>query len=305
MGEAHHTIKFVARRTGLTQHVIRVWERRYGAVKPNRTDTNRRLYSDEDVERLALLRKAIEAGHSIGNIANLPGQRLQALAAEATANPTLSPGTLVPGYVAGALEAIRRMEEAELEKVLERGIIHYGQHGLLEKLIGPLAQRVGELWREGELTASHEHFATAAIRTFLGRNSAAFSATVNAPVLVVTTPSGQLHELGAIMACAAANDAGWRVVYLGPSLPAAEIASAAVRNQAKAVALSIVYPEDDPNLPHELENLGKYLSPGIHVVVGGRGAEAYLPVINKIGAQCTGSFKELYAWLDEWRKEQK
>jgi methanogenic corrinoid protein MtbC1 len=108
----------------------------------------------------------------------------------------------------------------------------------LEKVIGVLAQRVGDLWRAGEILAAHEHFASAAIRGFLGRNARPFAPGSNLPTLVVGTPSGQLHELGAVMVAAGANDLGWRVVYLGPSLPAGELAAAAAQNQARAVALS-------------------------------------------------------------------
>src|SRR5262245_25366803 len=88
--EQGYPIRAVARRTGLTSHVIRVWEKRYGAVSPMRTPTNRRLYSDTDVERLRLLHQATLAGHSIGQIAQLPNERLQALvAADDLGAPTL------------------------------------------------------------------------------------------------------------------------------------------------------------------------------------------------------------------------
>ena len=75
--------KRVARRTGLTAHVIRIWEKRYGAVQPERTGTNRRLYSEEQIERLSLLREITRAGHSIGPVAKLPTENLRKLAAEA------------------------------------------------------------------------------------------------------------------------------------------------------------------------------------------------------------------------------
>jgi DNA-binding transcriptional MerR regulator len=78
---AHHSIKAVSRRTGLSPHVIRIWEKRYGAVEPRRTSTNRRLYSDAEIERLNSLRLATAAGHSIGNIATLPLRQLNSLVA--------------------------------------------------------------------------------------------------------------------------------------------------------------------------------------------------------------------------------
>ena len=69
----------VARRSGLSQHTIRIWERRYDAVTPERTDSNRRLYSEEDVARLTLLNRAVQAGHRIGDIAGFPTAKLEKL----------------------------------------------------------------------------------------------------------------------------------------------------------------------------------------------------------------------------------
>ncbi|MEM8964269.1 MAG: MerR family transcriptional regulator, partial [Acidobacteriota bacterium] len=61
----------VARRTGLQADLIRAWERRYGAIEPERDRNQRRLYSEDDVTRLVLLRRLVEAGHSIGRVAEL------------------------------------------------------------------------------------------------------------------------------------------------------------------------------------------------------------------------------------------
>ena len=69
----------VARRTGLSAHVIRIWEKRYGAVKPERTPTNRRVYSEDQIERLDLLCRVTQAGHSIGHVAKLPTESLRKL----------------------------------------------------------------------------------------------------------------------------------------------------------------------------------------------------------------------------------
>src|SRR3954468_363886 len=73
------SIKVVARETGLSVHAIRVWERRYGAVQPTRAGNNRRLYNEQDVERLRLLHQATSAGHSIGQIAQATTAELDQL----------------------------------------------------------------------------------------------------------------------------------------------------------------------------------------------------------------------------------
>ncbi|HRE83643.1 MAG TPA: MerR family transcriptional regulator, partial [Opitutaceae bacterium] len=66
MSEPMHTIQQAAERAGITAHVVRAWEKRYGAVQPARTGTQRRRYTEEDVERLTLLAALARAGHAIG-----------------------------------------------------------------------------------------------------------------------------------------------------------------------------------------------------------------------------------------------
>jgi len=310
MADAHHTMKATAQRTGLTPHVLRVWEKRYSAVKPDRTDTNRRLYSDEEVERLSLLREITRGGHSIGAVARLPLEKLRELAAQArNGNPVASQ---VPAHRVAPLPlldeciaAVHRLDSRALDKALGRGAAELGAQGLLQHVIAPLAQTIGELWRKGTITAAHEHFASAVIRVFLGHTAQSFAGTDGAPVLVVATPSGQLHELGALLAAAAAANMGWRVIYIGASLPAAEIAGAVRQNVARAVALSLVYPEDNPRLEGELVRLRELLGPEIPVLVGGRAMPAYREALEKLHALPIRDLDHLCASLEELRKPAK
>jgi methylmalonyl-CoA mutase cobalamin-binding domain/chain len=175
------------------------------------------------------------------------------------------------------------MDAETLGANLERSSIALGQRGLLERFVSPLARRIGELWENGTMTAAHEHFASNVLRQFLLRGSRAYSAGVNAPLLVVTTPTGQLHELGAAIVAASARDLGWRVLYLGANLPAADIAHAAIQNSARVVALSIVYPGDDDSLPGELALLRRLVPAGIDIIAGGAAAPAYRAVMDAAG----------------------
>lgn len=303
MTTVKHSIRVVSRRTGLTAHAIRVWEKRYGAVTPTRTSTNRRLYSEEEIERLNLLHQATKSGHNIGSVAHLPTDQLRNFAIQnpAPAAPALLPGTASPTpefVLEGCLSAIRRLDSQALEQVLERGAVQLGQHGLLLKVIAPLTDQIGELWRKGDLTSAHEHMATWILRLFLGRSTKAYALNGIAPLLIVATPAGQLHEVGAVMVAAAAADCGWKVTYLGASLPASEIAGVAIQNAARAVALSLVYPEDDPNLAGELQNLRRYLPPSVALIAGGRASPAYRDALQSVGAIACRSLEDLAGHLD-------
>jgi DNA-binding transcriptional MerR regulator/methylmalonyl-CoA mutase cobalamin-binding subunit len=303
MDEVQHSIKVAARRSGLSTHVIRVWEKRYDAVSPERTDTNRRLYSEEEIERLTLLRMATVAGHSIGNIARLPLEKLRSLIGKVTAETTTTKrdARTAEEAIQRALESVRAMDAGALENALKQAAVTHGQHGLLQAVIAPLATQVGDLWLNGEITAAHEHFASAVIRGFLMRNARSYAAGTAMPTIVVTTPPGQLHEIGAVMVAAAAADVGWRVIYLGPSLPAAEIAGAALQNEARAVALSIVFPADDPHLADELTRLRQLLPASTKIIVGGRAAVSYAKTIKELNLWETKSLGDLYPLLEELR----
>lgn len=313
MAQVNHSMKVVTQRTGLSPHVIRVWERRYGAVTPGRTDTNRRLYSEDEVQRLILLRRATNAGHSIRNVANLSTPELGELVGEGTQEQPMDGKDVRPAprqssaasLVDQALTAVARLDAEGLEKALNRGAVELGQQALLQQVIVPLIEEIGNRWQRGALKVAHEHIATAVIRTFLGNFSRGYTVPSSAPGLIVTTPAGQLHELGAILVAAAANQQGWRVTYLGPSLPAEEIAGAVIQDNARAVALSVVYPEDDPHLDAELRRLRHLLPSEVFLLVGGRAAHCYRSSLLEIAALELPDIPSLYTLLERLRRNRK
>lgn len=297
-------IEAVAQRSGLSQHLIRVWERRYAAVTPSRTETNRRLYSEADAVRLALLNRAVHAGHKISNIAGLPTSKLEQLVAASPPRPTTDPA--VPAgpsrhYVAAALRAVEQFDTEALEAQLSRAEVDLGQTQTLEQVIMPLLEQIGRRWRDGAVRIAQEHLATAAVRNHIGALLASMRHPAEAPGLVVATPAGQQHEVGALIVALAAASEGWRPVYLGASLPADEIAGAAMKSGARAVALSLVFPADDPKLPAELERLTRLLPAGFPVFVGGRSAASYLKAIASSGAVYLGGLADLRRRLEQQR----
>ena len=320
-----HPIKTVAWQTGLSPHVIRAWEKRYQTVQPTRSEGKQRLYSTADIERLTVLRQATEAGFSIGAIASLPTESVQALLTKAVGTQRVvdsaetgqtdlvkiglplsfvDPGMEeIGGFLDGAFEAVLRMDAERLEGVLERASVSLGQVRLRSELVVPLVERIGEGWIKGQVKVAQEHVATAVLRTFLGHIARPIALHPRAPVLVVTTPSGQHHELGAIIVAAAATGIGWRVVYGGACLPAEEIASMAIEQRARAVGLSVVHPTDDPALSLELQLLRRLLPPSTPILVGGRASAAYQAEIDAVGAMRVGSLESLRQLLNQLRGE--
>jgi methanogenic corrinoid protein MtbC1 len=285
-GQKRHPIQVASRWSGLTAHVLRAWEKRYGAVEPGRAEGGRRLYSDADIARLRLMREAIAGGRRIGDIARRSLGELEAIVDEdrAERDGAEAPPSEVGAadrYALEALDAIRRLDDGQLRSALTRAVRALSPFELVDSVVTPLMHRVGELWEEGELTPGHEHLASAVVKQILMELLGAFQPDGDAPVLVVATPAGQRHEIGALLAAASAALEGWRAVYLGGDLPTADIVDAAAQTKARAVALSVM--SADERLPEELASLRRGLGRGAPIFVGGQGAPALVDVIAGAG----------------------
>lgn len=288
-----HPIQVVARRTGLSLHVLRVWERRYAAVAPHRDAANRRVYCDADIERLQLLQRCVAMGRAIGSIAGLPTDALRAVVAgDARQSRAPEAGSFeaagaTPGDCAvwyqRCCEAAARMDAEALEGTLQLARVTISRTALMESVITPLMDEIGARWRDGALRPAHEHIATAVVRTFLGAAGGCYDLAPDAPRLIAGTPAGQVHEIGALIVAATAAAEGWRVTYLGPNLPADDLAAAALGCGARAVSLSVVYPADDAHLHLEFEQLRRGVGPHVAILVGGRAAGAYRATIDHVG----------------------
>lgn len=302
-----HSIRVVARRTGLSAHVIRAWERRYHAIRPARSETNRRVYSKEDIERLRLLRAATRGGHRIGEIAHLSDEELGALVEELRVEPETSAAPTSPlrseakDLFGQALAAVEQLDAEGLEAIFARAAARSSRSAILDQLILPLMERIGDAWREGSLRVAHEHLASAIVRTFLGNLERSYPSEDDAPRLLVATPVGQVHELGALAVAAAAAAEGWHVIYLGASLPADEILAACELRRCAAVSLSITYPPDDARLDADLRQLGRSLPPGVPLLVGGRSAAGYRTGLEEAGAVVLENLDALRLHLEDLR----
>ena len=303
-----YPIKVVSQMTGLSAFVIRAWEKRYSVVSPSRTETNRRLYSEEDIEKLRLLNDAIQKGHNIGGIAKLSIDELKSVLEHKHESSTVINGSSVEMFsdvssiISNSIEAIKAYDAWTLETILLKASSIMSQPQLIENLIIPLVYKVGDMWHDGTIRVANEHLATAVIRSFLVNLIDQQTPSENAPIVISATPRGQDHELGALIAAVVASSAGWKVVYLGPNLPVEEIVAVTDKLEAKAVALSLVYPNDDQQLRKDLLNLERMLPGNTALLVGGRAASGYLHVLDEIGAIVVKDTKQLRVEIETLRE---
>ena len=308
--EGLHPIRSVAYRTGLSPHVIRAWERRYSAIEPGRTDTNRRLYTDADIERLQLLRMATEGGRGIGHVAGLTTEELRLLVSRDSASGKLSVASTrsdrepAAYHLDKCMDAVRQLDAGLLEERMLQATVTLSAQSLIEDLLVPFMAQLGQLWHEGSLRPAHEHLASVVVRNVFASLAASHRTTAGAPELIVATLPGQWHEFGALAATATALSEGWRVTYLGPNLPAEDVAATAQSRRARAVAISLVYPADDAHLHAELVRLRRLLPASTALVAGGQASGAYAAALGQADALVATSLAEFRHWLRRLRSSQ-
>jgi DNA-binding transcriptional MerR regulator/methylmalonyl-CoA mutase cobalamin-binding subunit len=301
-----HPIAVIAERTGLTQDVLRVWERRYGAVDPKRSPTGQRVYTDADLERLRLLHAATRAGRSIGQIARLSDKALTSMVkqdAVARAERVSAAGETIDdvGLIDTALSLAQSLQSRQLDDHLRRASAMLGLPEFLSRVAAPLLRRIGDEWHAGSFTPAQEHFASSALYDIIVERMRAFAPRDDAPRILIATPAGERHAIGAALVGAGAAVEGWRVIYLGADLPAEEIVAAAIASNVAVVALSVLYVEDRERVIGELRAVRSRLPMGIPLFVGGSGALTLARELSAPGIRVSGNVAELY---DELRRSQ-
>lgn len=285
-----HPIGVASERTGLSLDVLRVWERRYGAVAPTRAAGGQRLYSDADLERLRLLRLATLAGRGIGQVASLGGEELAELVrGDETARrrtgvrETVVAAAPAEDDIQRALAFTRALDGLALEGLLRRSVAVLGMAVFLDALAEPLLRRIDEEREAGRLSTAQERLATLTVRRLLDGAVLSLAVPSGASHLLVATPAGERRELEALLVAAAAAVEGWRVTYLGPDLSADEIAGAAASTAAQAVGVSVSHTVRRESLMDELRRLRAALPPIVPLLVGGVGAHGLATELESAG----------------------
>lgn len=279
--ELTYPLRSASRLTGLSPELLRAWERRYGVVEPLRTPGGTRRYRASDLERLRLLKGAIESGHRIGTLAGLSNEELEQLASPAEAGP--------PNRLDDILAALDELDGAEAQRLLGLQLSALGAIRFAREIAIPLVHEIGERWVGQRMRIASEHLATAVLRSMLGSALQPSASALRGARIVFATLAGERHELGVLMAALSSMGAGANPIYLGPEVPVEDLLHAVQRADAAALALSLVAaPASEVAGP--LAALRAGLPAEVHLWVGGAGA-ASLPL--PPGVERIESFEQL------------
>ena len=265
--EGLYPIRAVAKLTGLSIDTLRAWERRYSAVTPGRSERGRQ-YTDNQIQRLLLLRELVERGHAIGQIAPLSEAGLRQLLGMPQGSGSKPPepaGALVDPLI----EAFENFEDARANEELGRLAALLSPRDLVYRVVLPLMREVGDRWHRGKMGIAQEHLVSSALRNLLGSMLRLYPAQRGGPKMLIAALSGEFHEFGLLAAAMIASQAGMNAVLLGANLPAAELAYAARKTGAEIVLVG--YSGTLKSAASELEQLAGWLPQGTELWVGGHG----------------------------------
>lgn len=230
-------IAAVERDTGLSKDTLRVWERRYGFPAPSRDRLGERVYPVEQVDRLRILRRLLDAGHRPGRVVALPFERLRVLASE-HAGSSGPVGQAASAELRHLLGLVVGHELEALRRALGQALVAIGLERFVTDLVAPLTRMVGEAWARGEIEIFEEHLFTESVQRALRGAIDAIAQPAGSPRVLMTTLPQEAHGLGLLMAEALLALEGCCCLSLGVQTPVGDIAQAAVSQRADIVALS-------------------------------------------------------------------
>ncbi|MEQ1792720.1 MAG: cobalamin B12-binding domain-containing protein [Nitrospira sp.] len=267
-----HRIHRVAKLTGLSKDVIRVWERRYGLVQPSRSSNRYREYSDEEVALLRFVKAQMEQGATIGALATEGHDSLVARMRVATpvSEADQKPHDRLLDELIGSLDP---MDKAGFERRLNGAVAVIPFEEAVQRILLPLQRRIGELWHEGHLNIAVEHYVTKIIQQKLFSVMNQLPVNEFGPRILIACPEGETHEIGAQAVAYIAATKGCHVYYLGPNLPYSDLVSFCEKISPDLVLLSLTELKQETATLHHIKQL-EHLATRWSVAVGGQGARA-------------------------------
>jgi MerR family transcriptional regulator, light-induced transcriptional regulator len=293
--------------TGIGVHTLRVWEKRYGAPHSQRLPSGHRRYAKEEVPRLKAIASALESGYRASKVVTATMEELQGLMGLAPFNqPKSGPESKKQDKLASnktVVESWVQMIHAGKDDALLSGFHEqFGRHGALGftcDFAVTLLERIGNGWQTGELSITHEHFASECLVSFLNEKWRQMNVRKTGPMVVITTLPGEGYSLGILMCAVITSITNSKIMYLGVDNPIDEIVDASEKYNPELIAMSISHKFDFVTSEKLLLQLRKKIDKDTSIVTGGKGSPCNIKDVSYIP-----SFKKYYNFLIEMNQIQ-
>jgi DNA-binding transcriptional MerR regulator len=289
-----HRIHRVSKLTGLSKDVIRVWERRFGLLKPTRGANRYRNYSDEDVMMLRYLKEQLDGGASIGELAKLGREEL-VTRARASAPRAAVVENMFGRLLRELVSTLNPLDRVTFERRLNGAVAVVPFDEALQGILLPLQEQVGQLWHDGHVGIAVEHYVTSQIQQKI------FSAMNQLPVaefgasVVVACPPGEEHDIAALAVAYQCRVRGCRVYYLGANVPIAALVKLCREVKPDLTILSFPIVRSEDKVTELIQALVQDVSILSDLAVGGHGALALRDRFINSGVEVLEDFSDLEA----------
>lgn len=277
----YFNIQVASQLSGVASATIRAWEKRYNAVIPERAENKHRLYSETDIEKLALLYKLTEFGQSIGKIAHLELADLKEVYTRLMHRPYDERQVVTPHHDKVDTEkmlgsfylALSAYKLDIISHELEKAKSILSPRDLCLNILVPLFQEIGNKVARSELSIAQEHTISALVRFYLGQMIGVHyqKTLLRDDLILITTPEGELHEIGILGSALLCVHYGVRFIFLSSNLPAQSLAEAANALNPKAILIGSTRYEITPTMTLDdyLKTVRNYLTTSTTIWLGG------------------------------------
>lgn len=251
-----YNIKKTCQITGLNPNTLRTWERRYNIFEPVRSDTGRRLYSEDDIEKIKYVAQLVFEGHAISNLGGLNLEQLKQmiLVTPQDKAPPEKIGTdtrLKENHISDILtQLIKHLEKFELKQItrlVEQCRYRLSPNDFITRIVVPLMTDIGQKVDQGYFSIAEEHACSAILKFELIKllTELRIKEHEEASSVILSTPEGEFHEFGALCAAILFADQGWKVFYLGANLPCDALIHASKALLPSIIVISNLSPDQN------------------------------------------------------------
>lgn len=262
---SNYSIRDLAHLSGIKAHTIRIWEQRYNIITPKRTDTNIRIYNDEDLKLVLNIALLKEHEYKISEIAKFSPDQLS----KEVMNIAEKQHSY-PEQIHALTIAMIDLSETEFEKIMATNTVKFGFENMIIHIIYPFLSRIGVLWVTGSIGPAQEHFISNLIRQKLivAIDGLAAQPTVDSKKFVLFLPEGELHELSLLFANYVLKSRHNKVIYLGQTLPFEELVYVC-ESQKPDYILAAITSTPGQNETQEYVNRLEDTFPDVHILLTG------------------------------------
>jgi DNA-binding transcriptional MerR regulator len=232
-----YTIRELENLSGIKAHTIRIWEKRYGLIAPQRTSTNIRTYCDTELKKLLNVSILNRNGLKISKIAQLSTDEIIAKISQFTSATTTSAESQIESLILAMID----LDDYRFEQVLARTVIQFGFEDAVTTVLYPFFVRIGIMWQTGSINPAQEHFVSNLVKQklYVAIDGLVVNFKHNARRFVFFLPEGELHEIGLLFFCFLVKKRGHHTLYLGQSMPLSDLSDIALIYQFDYMVTSL------------------------------------------------------------------